>query len=763
MSKRLIGKVAIVTGGASGFGKGIATKFVEEGAKVIIADLSEDLGQAAAKELDCTFQHADITKREDWQRLLNFALDNFAALDIVVNNAGTTYRTKPTIEVSDQDFDLVFNVNVRSIYLSCSVLLPYFLEHKRPGSFITISSTAAIRPRPQLAWYNATKGAASNATKSLAVEYAPQQVRFNSVCPTVGRTGLLHLFAGSIQPETALKMGVNNSVPMGRPTTPLDVANACLYLASDEASFITGVELPLAYKIYHEYKLEDLVELAIYEANPDLGGTWLMNRYPGVARHLRSDIPAHIYTFPFEPNPDWSAFYASGPEIREYMKRTAEKYDLGRNNKYCHKVVEAKFNETTGQWQLKVQNGGVIIEDTCDILVSATGHLSRWIWPSIQGLHSFRGLLVHSAKWNTDFVYEGKRVAVIGNGSSAIQIVPQMAKVASQVTNFIRSPTWITPGVASSLIQGKVNHAYSEEEKAHFRENPAALKEYRKKIQHASNAVFGIFEKDSPAQLAAKDVTKKFMLERLGGNEELGEKLIPDWELGCRRPTPGPGYLESFTKPHVALVTLGIEEVTPTGITTVDGKHHEFDVIVCATGFDVSHRPPFPLIGRSGTSLSDTWHDYPEAYLSICVADYPNFFMFGGPNAPVGHGSLLSAQGWTADYILQRMKKMTEEDIKWVVVRPDAMEEFNAYAEEILQTLVWTGGCKSWFKNNTVDGRVTAVWAGSAIAYKEMVDTIRPEDFTITYRSRNRFRFMGTGRTKRELLPHEDLAFYITK
>ncbi|KAI1088042.1 3-oxoacyl-reductase [Rostrohypoxylon terebratum] len=239
---RLDGKVAIVTGGASGFGRGIAAKFVEEGAKVIVADLSEEAGQKAAQELSCQFAKADVTKREDWENLLKVAVDTYGQLDIVVNNAGATYVNKATEEVTEKDFDLVMNVNVKSIYISTSVLLPYFLEKKRPGSFIQVASTAGVRPRPRLTWYNASKAAVINATKTMAVEYGPQKIRFNAVSPVVGSTGMTHLFIG--KPDTAENRKAFESViPLGRGSTPEDVANACCYLASEEAAFITGINI----------------------------------------------------------------------------------------------------------------------------------------------------------------------------------------------------------------------------------------------------------------------------------------------------------------------------------------------------------------------------------------------------------------------------------------------------------------------------------------------------------------------------------------
>ncbi|ETS75145.1 hypothetical protein PFICI_13629 [Pestalotiopsis fici W106-1] len=239
---RLQGKVAIVTGGASGFGKGIATKFVEEGAKVIVADLSAESGQKVADELKCEFAVADVTKREDWERLLKQSLDQFGQLDIIVNNAGMTYANKATEDVTDADFDLVMNVNVKSIYLSTSVLLPHFLETKKPACFIQIASTAGVRPRPRLTWYNASKAAVINATKTMAVEYGPHGIRFNSVAPVVGTTGMTHLFLGKPDTEENRKAFIS-VVPLGRGSTPADVANATCYLASDEASFITGVNI----------------------------------------------------------------------------------------------------------------------------------------------------------------------------------------------------------------------------------------------------------------------------------------------------------------------------------------------------------------------------------------------------------------------------------------------------------------------------------------------------------------------------------------
>jgi len=239
---KLHNKVAIVTGGGGGFGKGIAADFVKQGASVIIADFVEEVGQKTADELKCEFVRADVTKKEDWEKLVKFADDKFGKLDVVINNAGTTYRNKPTNEVTDEDFDKVFNVNVKSIYYSANVIVPYMQKKGNGGSFVSIASTAGIRPRPGLTWYNASKAAVINATKTMAVEFAKDKIRFNNVCPVVGLgTGLSDLFLGKPENEKTFVA----TVPLGRACLPEDVANTCAFLASDESHFLTGIDMPV--------------------------------------------------------------------------------------------------------------------------------------------------------------------------------------------------------------------------------------------------------------------------------------------------------------------------------------------------------------------------------------------------------------------------------------------------------------------------------------------------------------------------------------
>ena len=252
------------------------------------------------------------------------------------------------------------------------------------------------------------------------------------------------------------------------------------------------------------------------------------------------------------------------------------------------------------------------------------------------------------------------------------------------------------------------------------------------------------------------------MAAKLNHDPVLCEKLIPKWEVGCRRVTPGDGYVESFVRPNVHLTNSAITHVSETGIHTDDGTFHELDVIVCATGFDISQVPAFDIIGRNSVSLAEKWKDEPESYLSLACPDMPNFFTFTGPNATVGHGSLLESLGWSAEWMIRWIRKMTAEDIASVSPKQEVVDEFVRYGDQIHKTLTWTGGCRSWYKANRVNGRVTATFAGSAILYYQLVENLRPEDFEIRYRSANRWWFLGNGFTEYELTEGNDLSFYVT-
>ncbi|KAH8169099.1 flavin-binding monooxygenase-like domain-containing protein [Sarocladium implicatum] len=522
--------------------------------------------------------------------------------------------------------------------------------------------------------------------------------------------------------------------------------------------------LLIAHKLQHRFpEMQEMVDHTIFEALPEVGGTWYMNNYPGV----QCDVPAHIYAFPFDPNPNWKRFYASGADILEYIKSTVKKWNLDRDLQLNTKVIGADWRQDIGQWKVTVEHEGKQREEYCHVLISSQGVLVHENWPQIPGLREFKGHLTHSARWDHSYDYSNKRIAVIGNGSSGIQIVPQMTKLpGTDVTNFIRGPAWVYYRAPPSRHLGREfddpNPEYTEEEKQRF-QDPEKHLEHRKGIISRTNKSFYIFLKGKNNKEGMETAAAQ-MAEKLGHDPQLCEMLIPKWELGCRRITPGPGYLESFLKPNCHLTNSGIVKVSDNAIHTADGKVHEVDVIICATGFDVSHRPRYPIVGLDKTtSLATEWKTDPQSYLSVAVPNYPNYFLMMGPNCLGGHGSLVESLNWTGDYFVKWIKKMATEDIKYVHPKQSVVEAFIKTIGEIHKSLVWTGSCSSWYKRGTVDGRVTALFGGSAHMFQRMLSDIRGEDFNIEYNTVNPFRFMGNGFTEWEFDEKSDLSWYVEK
>ncbi|KIW96289.1 uncharacterized protein Z519_03358 [Cladophialophora bantiana CBS 173.52] len=450
------------------------------------------------------------------------------------------------------------------------------------------------------------------------------------------------------------------------------------------------------------YKAKELeqVEYVIYEKNADVGGTWLESRYPGCS----CDIPAHSYSYPWVGNPTWSKFYAGAEEIWKFYRDRAEEYGVYEHAKFNHLVVGAEWNEGYGKWTIKVEDleTGKVTEDSADVVINCCGALNKWKWPDIPGLHSFKGILVHTARYPQDLDLKDKRVAVIGAGSSAIQVVPTIQPIVKSLISFTRSPTWIAPQFAGQMASDGRATTYTEEEKQKFLEDPEHLRKYRQEIDHLINARFPNFYKNSPAQKAAREIVEKQMRERLAKMDpELREKLIPDFEVGCRRVTPGEGYLEALQEDNVEVVTTKIREINPEGLVTVDGKVHAVDVVIAATGYDTSYIPPFPLIGRHGVDLRERWSKTgAEAYFTCAVPDMPNYFMVVGPNTPISNGSLMPSIEAQIEFALSFVKKIQCQGVKSVVVSREATTEFNDHKDAVMELLTFSGNCNSWYEFN---------------------------------------------------------------
>ncbi|KAJ7070703.1 hypothetical protein C8F01DRAFT_1244412 [Mycena amicta] len=540
------------------------------------------------------------------------------------------------------------------------------------------------------------------------------------------------------------------------------------------------------------------VHLTVYEACAGVGGTWFSNRYPGLA----CDIPAHCYQLTFHEKTDWSGFYATGPEIRAYIESIVDKYNLRPFIKLEHRLTSAIYAEDTGKWNLTVQrpsqlgDGVEQFDDSADVLFTGMGGLSRWKWPDIEGFETFSGKIMHSARWETgegerDGPWEEtvkswatKKVGVIGVGSSAVQIVPALQPKVDRLVNYVRGQTWICAPFFGEhagklgLSQGSGNYIFTDKEKEEFKD-PTFYKEFRRNLESALNSIHVVTLKDHPASAAGKAAFKAEMLQRLAKSPTIAEHLIPDFPPGCRRLTPGPGYLEAVCEENVSFNTSPIKRILPNGIETVDGNFEELDVIVCATGFDTSFQLGFPVVGRGGLQLSEKYKPHPKLYLSVAVDGFPNWFQSLGPNSAVGSGSLLILIERQVQYAVEATLKLQREHLKSIEVKPEAVEDWDVYLEHhftkvrvpqfkfsesytffrlCLVKSVARGTSKAKRK-----GRVVALWPGSCLHAVRALEHPRWEDYTYEQLDghRNRFFWAGNGTTVAEETPDADKAWYL--
>ncbi|KAF2450851.1 FAD/NAD(P)-binding domain-containing protein [Karstenula rhodostoma CBS 690.94] len=508
--------------------------------------------------------------------------------------------------------------------------------------------------------------------------------------------------------------------------------------------------LCFAYKLqrsFHNFNL------TIYEKNANVGGVWFNNRYPG----CECDYEAHNYTYSFEPKADYSRVYASSTEIHGYFEDFARKYGLHRYCKFGHRILSADWQDDLGVWRIEGedQNGGTIKAE-CDILINATGILSSCKWPDIVGLDQFQGVTMHSGAWNESIDLTGKKVCLIGNGSSGQQILKSIQPLVSQLTVVIRQPTWIFGPF------GEPQREYSNEEIQNFKNHPTSLTTKRKQFESRVNSYFEFCLKDSPQQKQIRGHLIHQIQGKLAaaGSTKLDESaVIPSYGVGCRRPTPGVGYIEALTSPNVTLVVGHVNKITATGIIDNANVGHKADILICATGFDTSYQPPFPIRGVNGKNLQDEWRERASGYLALAVPDMPNYFVFYGPNNPFASGAFLITIEAQADYMLKMCNRWQTENIHAFSPKKEAVEELQLYLDTQVAKTVWSDTCNSWYKpkGNAVPA---SLWPGSGLHYMEAISDVRYEDYSIRYKG-SRFAWLGNGLSQVETDPECDLAYYI--
>jgi cation diffusion facilitator CzcD-associated flavoprotein CzcO len=451
---------------------------------------------------------------------------------------------------------------------------------------------------------------------------------------------------------------------------------------------------------------------AIYEKSDRLGGTWQVNEYPG----LSCDVPSHLYSYSFAPNPDWSRRFSPGPEIQAYFEDVARRYGVDELIEYGTEITRCEFSD--GRWKIESADGST---DEADFVIAATGVLHHPSYPDIAGLDNFEGARFHSARWDDQVSLAGKRVGIIGTGSTAIQMVTALIGEVSELSLFQRTAQW---------VMTQENPAYSEEEQADFREHPETMSELRAQIAALFTETFAnaVIDADSP-QLAALHDMCVANLENSVVEPELREKLRPDYRAGCKRLVISQNFYDAIQRPNATLVTEPIEGIESSGIRTCDGKLHELDVLILATGFRVDRfMRPMDVVGRDGVALEDVWKEGPHAYMAISIPEFPNLFMLNGPNGPVGNFSLIDVAEMQFSYIMQLVEQVRTGACREVSVSHQAMEDFDAERKEAAKKTIWLSGCNSWY----LDAHgVPAVWPWTFDRLKQDLAEPRLADYEL--------------------------------
>ncbi|KAL5444079.1 hypothetical protein PMIN06_008501 [Paraphaeosphaeria minitans] len=489
--------------------------------------------------------------------------------------------------------------------------------------------------------------------------------------------------------------------------------------------------------IYHAIRIPERlrnVDLVVYEKNAGVGGTWYENRYLGCA----CDIPSHSYQYTFEPNHDWSSLYAPAHEIQAYLERTAKKYSADRFIKLSREVVECRWDDAIAKWNVTVKDltTGEITHDQADVLISARGNLNTPAWPSIEGLDSFKAEVMHSARWNEEYDFTNKRIGVIGAGSSSIQIVPSLQRIPGiHVSTFVRSKTWISPPFSHHLWEkhGFEGFTIPPDLRKRFAEDPEYYEKFRLSVEEDGNGIHAVTIKGTPLQLGGKQIFTEHMKQRLKSAPRILDALLPSFSPGCRRLTPGPGYLEALTQSNVAFITSNITKISPNAIHTADGATHEVDALICATGFHANTFPPFPVVGSNGLTLRGKWSARPTNYLSHSTSSFPNLFTMLGANSAIGSGSLTCMIENVGDYVIKAIRKIQKEDIAAMSVKSAREEDFTEYVDAYFQGTVFAEKCNSWYKSKA-DGKVVGLWPGSTLHCIEALRSPRWEDYHYIYR-----------------------------
>ena len=459
-----------------------------------------------------------------------------------------------------------------------------------------------------------------------------------------------------------------------------------------------------------QLKRAGINDFTIIEKGDKIGGTWRDNNYPG----LHCDVHSFAYCYSFDPNPEWSQMYAGGPEIREYFERMAVKYDIMPRIRFNAAVSEALW--TGSKWRVSCDDGKI---EMANIVISATGILHVPKYPDLPGLDTFRGACFHSARWNHNVPLDGKRIGVVGAGSTASQLTTALVDRAKSFTLFSRTPHWV-----ANLMPNNYD-PFSKESIEKLKRSPRRTKFY----YDLTMLLWGVFTSGGVLRKSRiiRWLVERNVLQNLARvkDPELRKKLTPSYAIGCKRLVLSPNFYESIQQPKASYITERIERVVPEGVVTADGKLHELDVLALATGFDSSaFLGPIKMVGEGGHTIEQIWVDYPKAYHTLAVPHMPNFFMLQGPYSPAGNLPFTAVSEWQSEYILKCLDRIrcSEKPIALAPMQEATdtlMEKYRAEARNTVWSLQ-TGGCTSWYQGK--DG-VPIIYPFTSFQYKRELTT----------------------------------------
>ncbi|WP_239476603.1 flavin-containing monooxygenase [Nocardia arizonensis] len=455
-----------------------------------------------------------------------------------------------------------------------------------------------------------------------------------------------------------------------------------------------------------------ITNFVILERAGALGGTWRDNTYPGAA----CDIPSRLYSYGFAPNPHWSHTYSGSREILDYIESMARRFDLAPHIRFDSTVTGVAFDEAAGLWEVRVEGSAEPVRARTVVL--ASGPLANASLPPIRGIEDYRGHMIHSARWDHDYDFTGKRVAVVGTGASAVQIIPELVERAAAVKVFQRTPGWVLP---------RVNRRTGALTKEIYRRVPATQTLARQLWFYGHESVALGVVWNTPLTRVV-ELVGKAQLRRQVKDPWLRRQLTPDFRAGCKRLLMTDDYYPALQRENCKLITWPIARISEHGIRTAEGVEHQADCIVFATGFDVSKTgTPIPVVGRDGRVLAREWSRGAYAYRSVAVSGYPNLFLTFGPNSGPGHNSALVYMEAQIDYIVGAIETILSRDLRLLDVRRDRQDRYNAAIQRRLAATTWNSGCRSWYL--TEDGFNATMYPGFATQYVGQLREFDPRDY----------------------------------